>query len=944
MKSLASTSKIISMPESVYYELLDKAFPDTYPVIEKELNLDEKRFLDELNNLISQDVDAAIEYLNSKEFKQALFDYRDLKEDFFKDVEDQCYDIANSKAQSVEEFMGNFYEAGAKQGLSQIMRKLNYTPADEQAFFFVNQYAFTKVKNLGSDLVGGMREHIWRGIAEGQSQDKIAHSIENLPLKPLPDKKLSVHQRAIQIAHTESSRAVNIGKLQSWADYGINLVKINEIGDGLECKICLNLISQNPYNIKDADGLIPAHPNCYDDETLVYTNNGWKLFKDIIKDVDEILSLNPETRETEFIKDYNIISHVNDYEYMYWIHNKWFDTCVTPNHDCFIYQRKSKKGIRSLYPEFRKPTELNTESKFYRTCNNNNVSPELINVNGLKFKPEDYAFLMAWYISEGSILHNETNAKKEGYYVDIVQLIPENRKVLEVELKRISEYLGIKFRKKKDRFQLLSKELYDYVKPLGYSNEKYIPNELFSLSRSDLNIFLDNYVKGDGHERECSNEICCNSFERTLFTSSTRLVDDLSYVILLAGYYPSIKVMSKAGTVVKHHNGSYAQNYDVYSIRINRSKYATVPNLNIDEIPYTGMVYCVELFKYHTLWTKRNGKTTWNGNCRHTWVPVTLAENENARDFKDLPDKPISNPPVMTGGTVNNPKSQIVGDGTINPLNNASEEAFKNLHKPEDIAKYYGYEYAEGKGKSLFYDAENDTPIVIDKYFTKGVGSKKYLDMTSNGKYNYDLKDLIKDYHDAPSIMKKACTSIMITGTKPNMMRMSHFKLVGGNTDLNNHSINIFPRSLEYSKGTEGNFKQALYHEMGHALDLSVVNHEPHNKLMTYTMSEDSDWVKAMNADDKLHETTMHNINNSPSNYGNDRGLEDFAESVSMTSFAGQSDKTEAVIVSTREGKTSKMSFDEWVKCYPNRYNYLRNKFKTLNESDLTNYVSATGG
>jgi hypothetical protein len=262
MKSLASTSKIISMPESVYYELLDKAFPDTYPVIEKELNLDEKRFLDELNNLISQDVDAAIEYLNSKEFKQALFDYRDLKEDFFKDVEDQCYDIANSKAQSVEEFMGNFYEAGAKQGLSQIMRKLNYTPADEQAFFFVNQYAFTKVKNLGSDLVGGMREHIWRGIAEGQSQDKIAHSIENLPLKPLPDKRLSVHQRAIQIAHTESSRAVNIGKLQSWADYGINLVKINEIGDGLECKICLNLISQNPYNIKDADGLIPAHPNC----------------------------------------------------------------------------------------------------------------------------------------------------------------------------------------------------------------------------------------------------------------------------------------------------------------------------------------------------------------------------------------------------------------------------------------------------------------------------------------------------------------------------------------------------------------------------------------------------------------------------------------------------------------------------------------------------------
>ncbi|SFL66705.1 ADP-ribosyltransferase exoenzyme [Methanobrevibacter olleyae] len=42
----------------------------------------------------------------------------------------------------------------------------------------------------------------------------------------------------------------------------------------------------------------------------------------------------------------------------------------------------------------------------------------------------------------------------------------------------------------------------------------------------------------------------------------------------------------------------------------------------VEKIIYDDMVYCVELPKYHTLWTKRNGKTSWNGNCKCTYVSV----------------------------------------------------------------------------------------------------------------------------------------------------------------------------------------------------------------------------------------------------------------------------------------------------------------------------------
>ena len=42
----------------------------------------------------------------------------------------------------------------------------------------------------------------------------------------------------------------------------------------------------------------------------------------------------------------------------------------------------------------------------------------------------------------------------------------------------------------------------------------------------------------------------------------------------------------------------------------------------VDIINYDGPVYCIELPRYHTLWTMRNGKTSWNGNCRCTYLSV----------------------------------------------------------------------------------------------------------------------------------------------------------------------------------------------------------------------------------------------------------------------------------------------------------------------------------
>ena len=403
------------------------------------------------------------------------------------------------------------------------------------------------------------------------------YSLANKPLqqeiKPVKCNTSTVKQRALRITKTEVSRAQNTAILQTYANEGYTEVTILTAEDPYVCRLCLanayqfNKDSEMVYHedLKDRthrisdldeDSLLPLHPNCYMPDTQIYTKEGWKYVSEITLN-DNILSLNPETDTVEFIKPVNYIDHMNASGKMYHIHNKWFDTCVTPEHDCFIHQRKMVNGKRQLVPEFRKPHELNSESRFLRTISNNNISPETININGLELETNDYVFLLAWYLSEGSVLHDEKESIKRNHPIKISQEIPENRRILTREFKQMQEKYDLTIYYGAAYYEIHDKRLRDYFLQFGYSHEKYLPQELLELSRDHLNMFLSFYLSGDGHVRRHGKY---NSIEANIFTSSTRLRDDISYLILLAGHYPSIALHTKKGTVQEHHNGNYIQN------------------------------------------------------------------------------------------------------------------------------------------------------------------------------------------------------------------------------------------------------------------------------------------------------------------------------------------------------------------------------------------------
>ena len=302
------------------------------------------------------------EFRHSDELKE-LFDSTEFKK--------ELNNIIDENIQSCEDFIKEFYVVGAKLGYKQLKKQMGLTLADSEALYTLQKYEFGLIRNLNEELCVGIREVIFNAVATGQSTQTTTQRLLELPLEPLTytnfrngkfvKTKISSRRRAEMIARTEHARAVNTGTLQAYENYGVTEVEIITAFDSKVCNYCMDLEANNPYPLKDAQRLLPAHPNCYMPDTLIATQYGWKLFTDLNSD-DRILSFNPENNSIDFLEYVQLIGHYNIFRYMYHIYNDDIDMCITPDHNCFVYQNGK--------PCFMKPWELNNDSKFLISYNN----------------------------------------------------------------------------------------------------------------------------------------------------------------------------------------------------------------------------------------------------------------------------------------------------------------------------------------------------------------------------------------------------------------------------------------------------------------------------------------------------------------------------------------------------------------------------------------------
>lgn len=367
--------------------------------------------------------------------------------------------------------------------------------------------------------------------------------------------------------------------------------------------------------------ILATHPHCYDDQTEVLTKRGWILFKDVV-DNDIFLSVNPDSGESDWVKHIGLLALPYSGPMVH-ITNKRTNLMTTPNHKHVFRNRKGELKL----------------SDFSDCCQDDAVGATIPAWKGIrpqiKFDGKDYdtvlfAEFLGYYLSEGCVTKSP---KHKVGRIEICQA-KHNDKMYEC----VTKIFGTGIYNKHMKIIVPGAkrpELVEFLRSFGKSHEKFVPEFIKNSDSEIIRVFLDAYRLGDGSTRQ-PKKFATNP-ELTYSTSSPQMAADIGELILKMGKKPSY--YNSGRKTAAHRNGTYTAKRDQWLIRENRLPFSLISNCSVTYPEYDGMIYDVELEKWHTLFVRRCGKVALSGNCRHhlSMVPAGFGFNENGRiEFKEF--------------------------------------------------------------------------------------------------------------------------------------------------------------------------------------------------------------------------------------------------------------------------------------------------------------------
>ncbi len=373
--------------------------------------------------------------------------------------------------------------------------------------------------------------------------------------------------------------------------------------------MCCRLRLELTELLKRGNGLFGSaeQTGCYDDETEVFTNNGWKFFKEVT-DTDLALSMDMGNGVPEFV---NIDSY-HEYDFngdLIHFESLRVDLLVTPNHRMIYKDRHHSLQVKTAQeiqqyrtfdiPNNRPINRTKTEAFF--------VLPELrirnIFYPEVRIPYELWAEFMGFYLSEGYCDKKETSEKTKQYRIIISQTKEDFKK----DIERLLEQLPFAYSKFDNGYQLDNKPLCLYLRQFGCHDEKFIPPDLKEQSGDVLTILWNALVKGDGHKRKDKNHV------ETYWTTSLRLVEDIREILIYMGFNSSCQIQKKKDSFIKGGLISKENQKDCFVItKITKSCNSVMAD-RTTTVPYQGKVYCLEV-KHGSLLVRRKGHINWCGN------------------------------------------------------------------------------------------------------------------------------------------------------------------------------------------------------------------------------------------------------------------------------------------------------------------------------------------
>ena len=171
-----------------------------------------------------------------------------------------------------------------------------------------------------------------------------------------------------------------------------------------------------------------------------------------------------------------------------------------------------------------------------------------------------------------------------------------------------------------NKWYIHNKDLANYMKQFSVGAvDKFLPDWVWNLNKEQCRLLLTSLELGDGHTTKTNN--------RTYYTSSKRLCDDITRLALHAGYSSNCRVPEgrKAGTQAIMKDGrvitSTKDNWLITIIKtktepeINHGHINTQEGQSEEWIDYNGKVYCLSV-RTGVFLVRQNGKPVWSGNSR----------------------------------------------------------------------------------------------------------------------------------------------------------------------------------------------------------------------------------------------------------------------------------------------------------------------------------------
>ena len=371
---------------------------------------------------------------------------------------------------------------------------------------------------------------------------------------------------------------------------------------------------------------------CFDSETEVLTESGFKFFKDVDIESDLIASLDPATGKLTYAKAVAKQEYPYDGLMLHW-ESRFIDLMVTPEHRMLTYQRQrevARAGVPAgaWVPPYHNgdPEKRTGELRFVSAFDAAQQGEIWVRKDAVwegeepetfvlpaptrsKYGPrshndpaeidiEDYLRFMGWYLSEGSFSYGRY------YQVALTQQDNAVRGELGDLLARVT---GGRPRHKNIQVVVDDKRLCEYVKQFGHSWEKFVPPNIKALSPRLIRIFLDALFSGDGSIRD--------GRWTAYYTSSRQLCDDVQELLLKVGLSFSTRKRDGGVDCGEVNGVRIKSRRDSYELSVNHENLRPRIKGKPGVVAYKGTVWDLSVPPNGTLFVRRRGKVVWSGNC-----------------------------------------------------------------------------------------------------------------------------------------------------------------------------------------------------------------------------------------------------------------------------------------------------------------------------------------